>query len=136
MNLMSRALDLYLQKGRVNSMAFRLFIDSDNGVTVTPEYDFKDGGRKIENRFRTRSADEFVYKWAEFDKVSFGVMHVDSEFKSIVNSYWSSNADLLWKDEDAVDVTSVHLVNKDKPISGFIKPYKDSFKGVIKLETY
>jgi len=117
-------------------MAYRLFVDSSNGITVNPEYDFKDSASKIENRFRSRSSAEFVYKWAEYKVKEFGVMYVNSEFKSVVNSWWSSNADLLFKDEGSTDVFSVHIVNKDQPVSEFIKPYTDSFKGVIKLETY
>lgn len=89
-------------------MAFRLFVDSSTGVTVTPEFNMSDGGEKIESRHRMRDGSEFVYKWGEFDKKKIDVRFVNSEFKSLVNDWWSDNIDLLWiedrrLDEDVLD---------------------------------
>lgn len=117
-------------------MPFRLFVDSSNGITVTPEFDFKDSAKKVESRHRTRGAKEYVYKWGEYDILKMKVMFVDSEFKSLVNSWWSSNTELLWMEEGGTDVTSVHITNKNKPIDGYNKPYDDLFKGSIELGTY
>lgn len=117
-------------------MTFRLFVDSSTGLDVFPEYDFKDSGEKIETRLRTRDASEYVYKWSEYQKIKFSVAFVNSEFKSVVNSWWSSNTDLLWMEVGGTSVTSVHLVNKDKPIDRFQKPYTDLFGGTIELESY
>lgn len=117
-------------------MPFRLFVDSSNGITVNPEYNFKDSGKKIESRHRTRDGSEFVYKWGEFGRITMSIMYVNSSFKTIVNSWWSDNTDLLWMEEGGTDVTSVHLINSAKPIDQFIKPYDDTYKGKIELGTY
>ena len=117
-------------------MAFRLFVDSSNGVTVEPEWNYKERDRKIETRNRARSGALYIYTWAEFKRIKMNVLYVDSSFKSIVNSYWSSNAELLWMEEGSSVVSSVQIVNKELPIGLFIKPYNNLFKGLIELETY
>ncbi|MCK5609646.1 hypothetical protein KAR91_47675 [Candidatus Pacearchaeota archaeon] len=117
-------------------MAFRLFVDSSNGLTVEPEWDYKEESQKIETRSRVRSGAEYVYKWAEFEKIKFSVSFVDSNFKSIVNSWWSNNTDLLFMEEGSSVVTSVHLSNGKTPVGKFIKPYNNLSKGIIELSTY
>jgi len=117
-------------------MAFRLFVDSSNGVTVEPEFNMSDGGQKTESRHRMRDGSEFVYKWGEYDIKKITVKYVNSEFKSKVNSWWSGNDDLLWMEEGTTGVTSVHIINKKKPIDKFQKPYNDQFTGKIELGTY
>lgn len=117
-------------------MSFRLFVDSDNGIDVYPEYNLKEDEKKVETRHRTRDGSEYVYKWGSFEQIKFSVMYVNSEFKSIVNSWWLSNTDLLWMEEGGADITSVHLINKSKPINQFVKPYDNLFKGTIELGTY
>lgn len=117
-------------------MAFRLFVDSSNGVTITPEFDFKDSASKVESRHRTRAGDEYVYRWGGFRTLKMKVKFVDSSFKAVVNSWWDSNADLLFMEEGGTDVTSVHITNKSQPIDGFVKPYNDLFQGTIDLGTY
>ena len=117
-------------------MAFRLFVDSSNGVTVEPEWAYKEDEVKIESRSRTRSGAEFIYKWSDYQKFSAPVSFVNSSFKSIVNSWFNSNADLLWMEEGGTVVTSVHISNKKLPIGEFVKPYNNLFKGVIELSTY
>ena len=109
--------------------------DTPEFLTVTPEYDYVEPDEKIESRHRARSGTEYVYKWGEFKKFNMGVMYVNSEFKSVVNSWWSSNTDLLWMDS-TTNVTSVHLTNKKKPIDKRVKPYTDKFKGKLELGTY
>jgi len=117
-------------------MAFRLFVDSSNGITVEPEWSYRERDKKIESRNRTRSGAEYVYKWGEYKVVAFKVSFVDSSFKSIVNSWWNNNTELLWMEEGGSAVTSVHISSRNLPISEFIKPYNDSFKGSIELSTY
>lgn len=116
-------------------MTFRLFVDSSTGLDVYPEYDFKDTAEKIEEQYRTRDASLYTHRWAEFQKVKFSVSFVNSEFKSIVNSWWSSNTPLLWMEVGAADVSSVQLTGKDKPVSKLQKPYTDLFAGTIEFES-
>lgn len=115
---------------------FRLFVDSNTGVDVTPEFNFEESGEKIESRHRTRDGGELVYKWGFFDTIKFDIRFVDSAFKSIVNDWWSTNQNLLWMETGGTAVTSVHITNKKKPISQFQRPYNDLFNGKIELGTY
>ena len=115
---------------------YRLFVDSSTGVDVQPEYDYKEKDKKVESRHRSANGDEYVYKWGDIGFVQFKVMFVNSAFKSMVNSWWGDNTDLLWMEEGGTVVTSVHLINKTKPIDGLQKPYSDLFKGKIELGTY
>jgi hypothetical protein len=117
-------------------MSFRLFVDSSNGVTLDVEYDYADLRSKIENKHRTRDGSQYTYKWSAWDKLSFSIMYVNSSTKALVNSWWESNTDLLFKDENATEVFSVHLSNDSLPISKFVKPYTSLWKGVIELEGY
>ena len=115
---------------------YRLFVDSANGVDVEPEYNYAEKDKKVEARHRTRSGKEYVYKFGEYNRFKFNVMYVDSSFKSIVNSYWRSNTELLFMEVGATQIYSVRLINKELPIGKAIKPHKDSFKGVIDLASY
>lgn len=115
---------------------FRLFVDSSNGVDIDPEYDLVFQDTKIEDRHRARSSDAYVYKWGEYKRIKFSVSYVDSSFKAIVNSYWSSNTNLLFMEVGASAVYSVRLMNKELPVGKYIKPYTDLFRGVIELEGY
>jgi len=117
-------------------MAFRLFVDSDNGVTLEVEYDYNDNRQKIENKHRTRDGSQYIYKWSAWDKIDFSVMYVNSSTRAVVNSWWEANTDLLFKDENATQVFTVRLSNDSLPISKFIKPYNDLWRGVIELEGY
>lgn len=117
-------------------MTFRLFVDSSNGVDVNPEWDFKEQQEKIENRHRTRDGSEYVYKWGEFTTLKFKVTFVNSSFKSIVNSWWNTNTNLLWMEEGGTAVTSVQLINKTQPVDSFMKPYTDLFGGTLEIGTY
>lgn len=82
-----------------------VFLSNSGGVSleIFPEYNFKDGGRKIEDRHRTRDGSEFVYKWGEYRLIEIDVKYVNSSFRTIVNSWWSVNEDLLYIDDDVPD---------------------------------
>lgn len=115
---------------------YRLFVDSDNGLDVAPQYDYTEADKKVESRHRTRSGNEYVYRFGGYEHIKMSVMFVNSAFKSIVNSWWDSNADLLWMEEGGIEVHSVHLVNKELPIGKPVKPYTDQFRGKIELGSY
>lgn len=117
-------------------MSFRLFVDSNNGVSLDAEYDFSDDRSKIEDRHRTRAGNQYFYKWSAFDELSFSVMYVNSSTRAVVNSWWESNTKLLLKDENATQVYSVCLTNDSLPISKYVKPYTNLWKGKIELEGY
>lgn len=118
-------------------MTFRLYhTNSATGVEVFPEYDYREQDRKIESRTRTTTGAEYAYKFGSFNSWRFKVMFVNSEFRSIVNSWWESNAELGFVETGGSDVSSVHLTNKTKPIFGYMKPHDDLFNGMIELSTY
>ena len=117
-------------------MAFRLFVDSADGVTLEVEYDYKDERTKIEDKHRTRDGSQTVYKWAAWDKLSFSVRFVNSSTRDSINTWWEDNTDLLFKDENSTQVYTVRLSNDKLPISSFIKPYTDLWQGKIELEGY
>ena len=117
-------------------MTFRLFVDSSTGVDIDPDYNFKEKDSKVESRHRSRDGSEFVYKWGDIQIINMGVSFVNSSFRAQVNSWWGGNVDLLWMEEGGSDVTSVHIINKTKPVDQFIKPYDTLFKGKIELGTY
>jgi len=117
-------------------MAFRLFVNSSTGVTLEVEYDFSNERQKIEDKHRTRDGSQHVYKWSAWDKLGFSVNYVNSSTKAIVNSWWESNTDLLFKDENDTQVFSMRITNDSLPISKFIKPYDNLWAGKIELEGY
>lgn len=117
-------------------MTYVLFISSGVDVSFNPEYDFTDQESKIETRHRTKSGREYVYKWGDYKKFKFSVSYVNSSFKSIVNSWWNTNTELLFMKQGETQVYSVRLGGKKSPIGKFIKPYDDNFKGTIDLGTY
>jgi len=118
-------------------MTFRLFVDSGNGVDVEPTWGYSQSDEKIENRHRVRSGKSYVYKWGEFKRYKLPMTYVDSNFKSIVNSYWNTNTQLLFMEVgNPSSVSSVRISNKKIPIGLNVEPYADLFEGVIELETY
>ena len=121
---------------------FQLFDGGTTIVNIEPEYDFKDGGRKIENVHRTRSGAEFRYLWGDYEEVSFSLQYVNSSDACVINSWWGGNEDLIFAEVDpgggfvTPTIKYVHITNKDKPITENIKPYREYFKGKIVLGTY
>lgn len=115
-------------------MPYILQVSSSEQLVVYPDYSSKFSAAKMEDRHRSRSGNEFVYKWAEYGKEDIKVTFVDSEFKSIVNSWWSTNVVLQWYPQGSTDVTTVRIVGKDQPIDKLMKPYTDLFQGGFKLE--
>lgn len=117
-------------------MTFRLFVDSSTGVDVYPDWDYAEKDTKVESRHRARNGAEYVYKWGNVRSIKFSIAYVDSSFRAQVNSWWGGNVDLLWMEEGGTAVSSVHLVNKSKPVDGLVKPYTDLFRGKIELGSY
>ena len=116
---------------------FRLFVDSSTGIDIDPEYDFKDGGQKIENVHKAKSGTEYRYKWGEYSKIEFSLMYITSADMCTVNSWWGANTNLKFMEVGvAASEKQVHITNKEKPISKNIKPYRDQFQGKLILETY
>lgn len=117
-------------------MSWLLFPSSGNHVTLEPEWNFTRADKKEETEHRTRAGKRYVYKWGEYKKFKFDVQHVSSSTAAIVNSWWSSNTDLLFMESGASAVYSVQLVNAELPFGKYVKPYTDKYIGTIELEGY
>ena len=117
-------------------MPYALFVDSSNSVSFNPEFDFTRRDNKIEDVHRVRSGEQYRYKWGEFARFSMTVKYLNSADMSIINSWWSTNTDLLFMEEGTTDVYSVHIANKDTPIGKQALPYDNQFYGKLELETY
>ena len=117
-------------------MALRLFVDSSNGVTIESDWDYEERDKKLEDKHRTRGGGRYVYKWGSYRSWKIPVSYVNSSFAAIVNSWWVSNTQLLFKSESAAAVYSVQLTNDAKPLGKFVRPYDTLFAGTIELETY
>ena len=117
-------------------MAWILQASSASQVSLEPEYSYKDSAVKIENRHRTRDGSQYKYRWGKYDKIKFTVRYINSETQSVINTWWDTNVRLEWYEEGSIDVRSVYINNKNKPIDMFIRPYYDKFQGTIELEGY
>lgn len=117
-------------------MSYLLFVSSGVEVSFEPEWDFERTDPKIENEFRTRGGQRYVYKWAQYTKFKFGATFVSSSYAAIVNSWWSSNTKLLFMSTSETAVYSVQLGNNSRPFAKFQQPYDNLYQGVIELETY
>jgi len=117
---------------------YELGITSVDAVQLYPNWDYSNGDTMTKSQHRTRSGNLYQYKWNDYKKISFKASWVNSETKSIVNSWWSSQAELIWfvADGATVDVTSVMILNKDAPFQQNVKPYTEYWQGVIELEEY
>ena len=124
------------------SEVFDLSFDTSSAVTILPDPNFERRDTLIENIHRTRSGGRFSYKWGEFYASKLSLRYVSSGDSAIINSWWSSRAELLLRQYDstsgagAADVRSVILVNKRIPIAHFEAPNMTEQKGIIELETY
>jgi hypothetical protein len=113
-----------------------LYVDSTNGVSLYPEWDYARNDKKVENTHYTRSGRRYNYIWAVRGRIKFSVEHVDSSTAAVVNSWWASGQKLLFKRVGTTDIMSCQLVNRSTPIGKYVEPYMDELKGVVELETY
>lgn len=118
------------------SSRFMLFVSSGFGVDLNPAWDFMQDKPKLQDTHRTRTGKELIYLWGSYEYFSFSLMHVDSSTAAQVNSWWDSNADLLFTTDSGATVHSVHLSNADRPLSNFSQPDDTMFDGTIELSTY
>jgi hypothetical protein len=113
-----------------------LFADSSTSVSLDPEYDFKDSGKKIEKIQRARDGSEYRYKWGDYNAFKFSLMYVNSSDKYQLNLWWNQNTNLTFTQSGSGVEYAVRITNKSKPIDGVIEPYLDQFEGKIELGEY
>lgn len=109
---------------------------SSYSLDLNIDYEIEYSGERLENVHRTRDGGLYVYTWGTFKKFKLPVSYVNSNFRSVVNSWWESGAELVLTTENGTSINSVQLRNKSIPIAKVIKPYEDQFQGTLILETY
>jgi len=117
-------------------MTWALFVDSSNTVSFYPKWDMKRQDKKQQSEHRTRAGNLYRYNWGSYDQFRFSVDFVNSSDAAIVNSWWASDTELLFMDEDTTQVHSVLMMSKTPPLTSRVKPMIDQFKGTIDLSTY
>ena len=118
-------------------MTWALFVDSANSISFEPEWGKTDPDKKIESQHRTKTGGLYRYKWGGYSQFKFNVEYVNSSDAAIINSWWNTNTELLFMDEDdATTVSSVQIMNGAKPLTEKIKPYLEYTVGTINLSTY
>lgn len=118
-------------------MSYFIMVDSAHSIQVYPEIDsFKREDEKMETTHRTDGGREYRYSTGSFQSIKFDLKFISSSQQAIINSWWLTNTDLLFLDDVAGQVTSVHIVNKKKPIGKYSGIYTDQFEGSITLETF
>ena len=114
---------------------FHLQVDSTAYVQIFPNWDFARPHIKNQSQHETRTGKLFTYKWGERRLFELECEYVDQTTRAIVNSWWWTNTQLLFI-QDGVTVRSVTIINDNIPFAENQKPYKDLYKGNIKLSTY
>lgn len=117
-------------------MSHFLFVDSSTSVQVYPKWDYQESDRLIESQHRTRGGSLFRYNWGSYREFNFGVHFVNSSDAYLINNWWSNNTELLYTNDSGVQVFSVMLINKSKPLDKRVKPYEEYYSGQINLSTY
>lgn len=116
----------------------RLYASSviGNEVSICPDWNFSKEDEKVQHRHKAVSGIHEVYKYGDFDARKFDLRYVSSSDAAIINSWWHSNAELLFTNNGYSDVFSCMITNRNIPIGQVIKPYHDQFKGTIELGEY
>lgn len=118
-------------------MTWALFVDSSNSISFSPEWGMSSPDRKVESKHRTKTGALYRYKWGDWGEFKFKLDYVNSSDSAIINSWWKSNTELLFIDEnDANTLSSVYIMNSSKPLTVNVKPYLEYKKGTINLSTY
>lgn len=115
---------------------YKLWKDGETEIFIDPEFDFAMEGKMLREGHIARSGARYSYSFGEVQRFKFGVRYVDSSFAAKVNSAWANNTDMYFSQDSASTAYLVRIVNRRKPISEYIQPYRDQFKGSLELETY
>jgi len=120
------------------SLTFQLGISSIDAIQLMPEYDFSNSVKLIESRHRTQAGTQYSYKWGDYARFEFSLEYVTEANATIINSWWQSRSELLFFVDSGgtTDIYSVMVMNDDRPLDGYNKPYDSYRNGKLILETY
>ncbi len=107
---------------------------STNTVTIYPQYDYMREDKKIRTISRTKDGSRFVYNWASYFRVKFGLNYLTSSEAQQINDWWDNDTPLSYINNSGT-VTSCYIVNRSTPIGKIHTPYQEPNKGVIELES-
>lgn len=116
------------------STGFFLWSNSGDELQITPEYSATDDRVMMADKHRTAAGKLYSYKWATYRRWQLPVELVDSSFRFYINTWWLANEGLLFTADSFTSVRTVLIMNDDLPISKFIEPYDNLYRGVIILE--
>lgn len=105
-------------------------------LTIVPETNYQRQDRKIEDDHRGRTGKRYVYKWGEYFHARFGLKFVDSHYYAVINSWWSTNAKLLWIVNTGAEVESVQIINERVPLGEYATPGLTEYEGELEITTY
>ncbi len=114
--------------------------DRMDGVELNA-YNVSFGKRRFSGRSVSKDADLYMYKWGAAKEASLGIDAEQISDALAVNSYWSSNATVVFMNTNMPsDVLSGTITNEQTPINavdirGDSGPYQ-SLSGFIKLESF
>lgn len=108
--------------------------DGTSVVSFNAEYNLQDGAIISENSHRTRGGELYNYTWFEKDTWKIPVSHVNSSFKYTINTWRKNSSILSLTPHGSTAVSTVLLVGKGIPISNYIEPYDNLFRGTIEIE--
>lgn len=118
---------------------YHLGPDTDNLIRLYPNWDYSDGEQVEATLLRSATGKLFERKIYDFKRISFTTDYVPSSDASFVNSWWDSQAKLIWQIElgsEIMSVSSVMLMNNSAPFMEHNNPYTTKYKGQIILEEY
>ena len=138
-------------------MAFYLGpINSYIDIASHMGYDYNFAENIICNHVRTKKGQLYSYLHpSTFTKYTIPITWVNSEYRSLINSWWKSKTSLYFYDDfqagtewdseiewdteiewDSEPSNSMRIVNIQEPMQNFIKPYfRIYYQGKIVLET-
>jgi hypothetical protein len=112
---------------------YLLYISSGNDVIVNEDRSVNQSAI-VGYRHELDTGNFKSYVYNDYTRFSINVSWVDSAFKSVVNSWWSSFAPLTLV--HSLDSYNVKITNTTTPIHTIMPQNIDRFGGLIVLETF
>ncbi len=122
--------------GNSTSPQYLLFVNSSEGISLHPQYDYVREHQKLEASHRTQTGNMFRYRFGEWKRWKFSISHLSLQDIQLINGWWQNNTPLHWMDGVSTPLYQVLLVNRKLPLGQHILPYTDRYRGHLELETY
>jgi len=122
----------------MSSLVVKLGPTSQQAITLNLKYNSTFSKYQMRADHRTLSGKLYVYLWSNYIKHKINVTYMQTSQAAIVNSWWQTNTELLLfiTSDSNTEVQSVVLLNKEFPMTKFVKPYNTYMEGKLELESY